>query len=157
MSNSQQISSPGGWTNNYSEAQLKGRLWLRRDVIRCLRLAVVGLAPVNDWTTLDPAIVSSSRHFPLVNLPVREQYRSPFQQQVQQASASQLQAYSDYQTSTFNYSSHNVQQNCQNGGYAHLAQPNGLNWYGSELQSQISSPPGFRQAGVVAQTKSQEC
>lgn len=40
-----------------------------------------GLGVCNDWTTLDPAIVSSSRHFPLVNMgTIREQYGSNLQQ-----------------------------------------------------------------------------
>lgn len=120
---------------------------------------LAGLAPVNDWTTLDPAIVTSSRHFPLVNLqPLREQYNSPFQQLQQ---PSQLRStYSDFQTSAFanTYTTQHLQQNYQNNGYSHLgAQQNGLNWYGADLQNQISSPPGFRPAGVMAQSKTQEC
>lgn len=124
----------------------------------------VGLAPVNDWTTLDPAIVSSSRHFPLVNLQpqtLREQF-NPFNQQINPNQQNQIRGF-EYQNNSYtnNYNNQHttaVPQSYSNNGYTHLtSQHNGINWYNAaEIQNQISSPPGFRQQSV-AQSKPQEC
>lgn len=139
---------------------------------------VLGLAPVNDWMTLDPAIVSSSRHFPLASLqPLRDQY-GPFQQQQpqqqQQQTGPTLRGY-DFQSpqqqqpqtngyTNNTYVSQSQQQQLQsyntNSYTAQHNQPaNGLSWYGTDLHAQISSPPGFRQATatVTSQSKTQEC
>lgn len=147
---------------------------------------MLGLAPVNDWMTLDPAIVSSSRHFPLASLqPLRDQY-GPFQQQQpqqqQQQTGPTLRGYdfqstqqqqpqqtNGYTNNTYVSQSQQQQQQQQLQSYntnSYTAQhnlasqpANGLSWYGTDLHAQISSPPGFRQATatVTSQSKTQEC
>lgn len=131
-----------------------------------------GLTPVNDWMTLDPAILrSGSSHVPLPNLPLRDQFSTSFPhhpsqtQQAQAQMASQNGQNPNYNfsnthlvngyssTSINNYSGH---QNYVNNYGNHLNNGlTGLNWFGGDLHGQISSPPGFRP--TTAQAKTQEC
>nr|CAH7745106.1 unnamed protein product [Callosobruchus chinensis] len=126
----------------------------------------------NDWKVLDPAILSSSRHYPLsaTNLPpqppapapsLRDNFQQSFGQPTQQ-SRSPL----DYQTnSTFsNFLQQQPQPPQQSspfaGAFSHLNSQT-MNWFGSspvagnDINAQISSPPGFRNAQQA--TKQQEC
>lgn len=114
---------------------------------------VVGLGTCNDWKILDPAIVSSSRHFSLAtNMPpIRDPYSLSQQQQQQQQQ--HLRSF-DYTNAFTNFTQH-IQPNL-NGFTQHLNTHQNLNnWLGNELNGQISSPPGFRSSNQ--NTKQQEC
>lgn len=89
---------------------------------------------------LDPAIVSSSRHFSLATNMPTPQFN--FQQQPQQQQQQHL------QNRTYDYAFSNFIQPNLNGFTHHHHQ----NWLGNE---QISSPPGFRSSNQ--NTKQQEC
>lgn len=117
----------------------------------------------NDWKVLDPAIVSSSsRYFSIAN--VREQY-NPLQQQlgVQQGQNQQPQQQPqqngpirnsyDFTSNTFSNLNH-IQPN-YNFSFSNNTTQQNLPWLGTDLSSQISSPPGFRSNSQA--TKQQEC
>lgn len=94
----------------------------------------LGLGTCNDWKVLDPAIVSSSRHFSLAsNMPA-----APYNLNPQQHRSF------DYTNAFSNFLQPNL-----NGFHHHQ---NFNNWLGNEP---ISSPPGFRSSNQ--NTKQQEC
>lgn len=107
-------------------------------------LTAAGIGPCNDWKVLDPAIVSSSPHFPLANMTrVHDQYNLP------------QRSFNDY-TSNNSFANFSQQlQQQQPNGFNFLNTQQNLNWLGNELNTQISSPPGFR--GAAQATKQQEC
>ncbi|KAJ8980410.1 hypothetical protein NQ317_009405 [Molorchus minor] len=109
----------------------------------------------NDWKVLDPAILSSSRHYPLANMapPIRDHYPNVTQlgtQQIQNGAAP-LRPY-EYTNNAFSNFTQQLQPNFNN--FTHLNSPQ--NWFSSDINinSQISSPPGFRNSQT---TKQQEC
>ncbi|CAH0548687.1 unnamed protein product [Brassicogethes aeneus] len=108
----------------------------------------------NDWKVLDPAILTSSRHFPLAaNMPQQQQhshlYNGAQQQQQQQNGNRNF----DFNNTAFsNFASQLQTQPSYSNNYSHISQPN-LNWFGGEINTSISSPPGFRNQA----TKQQEC
>lgn len=105
---------------------------------------VLGLGTCNDWKILDPAIVSSSRHFSLAtNMP-------QYQQQQQQ----QIRSSFDYTNAFTNFTQH-LQPNFTHTTTTTHHHQNLNNWLGNELNGQISSPPGFRSSNQ--NTKQQEC
>lgn len=115
----------------------------------------IGLGTCNDWKVLDPAIVSSSKHFPLSNLPPRDPY-SPLQHlgNPGHIANGQLRSGYDYQNTAFTNFTQHIQPNLNNFT-SHLAASQHFSWLGNELNTQISSPPGFRSANQ--NTKQQEC
>ncbi|KAL1501219.1 hypothetical protein ABEB36_006587 [Hypothenemus hampei] len=130
----------------------------------------------NDWKNLDPAILSSSRSFQLPQMAPNQQQ----QQQQQQQRAGDLYGMTQQQINgggipslrPFDYAGNNsfsafaqqLQQQQQpsfggNSAFAHLNnQTQSVNWFatGTDLNSQISSPPGFRN-GQQASKQQQEC
>lgn len=107
----------------------------------------------NDWKTLDPAILSSSRHYPLANMPpIRDHYPNITQLGTQQLqNGAPLRSY-EYTNNAFSNFTQQLQPNFNN--FSHLNSQQNINWYNSELNSQISSPPGFRNSQT---SKQQEC
>ncbi|KAJ8953681.1 hypothetical protein NQ314_007289 [Rhamnusium bicolor] len=107
----------------------------------------------NDWKVLDPAILSSSRHYPLANMPpIRDHYPNVTQLGTQQIqNGPPLRSY-EYTNNAFSNFTQQLQPNFNN--FSHLNSPQNLNWFSSDLNSQISSPPGFRNSQT---TKQQEC
>uniref|UniRef100_V5GR05 CCR4-NOT transcription complex subunit 4 n=1 Tax=Anoplophora glabripennis TaxID=217634 RepID=V5GR05_ANOGL len=108
----------------------------------------------NDWKVLDPAILSSSRHYPLANMPpIRDHYSNVTQLGTQQQlqNGAPLRSY-EYTNNAFSNFTQQLQPNFNN--FSHLSSPQNLNWFSSDLNSQISSPPGFRNSQT---TKQQEC
>ncbi|KAJ8917269.1 hypothetical protein NQ315_002286 [Exocentrus adspersus] len=104
----------------------------------------------NDWKVLDPAILSSSRHYPLANMsPIRDHYSNATQQQLQNGAP--LRSY-EYTNNAFSNFAQQLQPNFNN--FSHLNSPQNLNWFSSDINSQISSPPGFRNSQT---SKQQEC
>lgn len=109
----------------------------------------------NDWKVLDPAILTSSQHYPLANMSTMRDYTNLHQQQQMQNGPSHLRSF-DYNTNNaFSNAFTQLQPNI-NSFTQHLnTQQNHLNWFTSaDLNSQISSPPGFR---TNQTTKQQEC
>lgn len=110
----------------------------------------------NDWKVLDPAILSSSRHYPLANMPpIRDHYSNVTTQlgtQQQLQNGAPLRSY-EYTNNAFSNFTQQLQQPNFNN-FSHLNSPQNLNWFSSDLNSQISSPPGFRNSQT---TKQQEC
>ncbi|CAH1111950.1 unnamed protein product [Psylliodes chrysocephalus] len=111
----------------------------------------------NDWKVLDPAILSSSRHYPLANMPqIRDHYSNlsqlGTQQQIQNGGAPSLRPY-EYTNSAFSNFTQQLQQPNFNN-FSHINSQQNLNWFSNDLNSQISSPPGFRNNPA---TKQQEC
>ncbi|XP_045466402.1 uncharacterized protein LOC123675156 isoform X2 [Harmonia axyridis] len=127
---------------------------------------------VNDWKNLDPAILSSSRHFPLANMSapsIREHstypnlalnslanlnsQTSPTTQNVRPHSY--MNGTTDFSTANlFSNFAQQIQQPNLNGFTTHTNQLN--SWFTNEAFSNtnnITSPPGFRNS----QTKQQEC
>lgn len=135
---------------NYNNTNVSNESFLRLTLtIFDVFFAAAGLGACNDWKVLDPAIVSSSRHFPLANMtPLHETYN--LQQQ---------RSYNDYNTTNNSFTNFSQQlqqqQQQQPNGFNFLNTQQNLNWLGNELNSQISSPPGFR--GTAQATKQQEC
>lgn len=116
--------------------------------------------PCNDWKILDPAILSSSRHYPLANYPMRDHYINNIQlgNHIQQQPPQQQLNNGHHQLRPFEYTSNNAFSNFTQqlqpslNNLAHMnSQP--LNWF-NDLNSQISSPPGFRNNQT---SKQQEC
>ncbi|XP_057654985.1 GATA zinc finger domain-containing protein 14 [Diorhabda carinulata] len=109
----------------------------------------------NDWKVLDPAILSSSRHYPLANMPQLRDYTNlsqiGTQQQIQNGSAPPLRTY-EYTNNAFSNFTQQLQPNFNN--FSHMNSQQNLNWFSNDLNSQISSPPGFRNNPA---TKQQEC
>ncbi|XP_049824961.1 uncharacterized protein LOC109604174 isoform X2 [Aethina tumida] len=123
-----------------------------------------------DWKVLDPAILSSSRHFSLASnvAPMREHYPPNLQlgsQQIQQQQQPQNGIppqlrnfdFTNNAFSSFTQQFHQHQQPSYNSYTQQLNNLNqsSLNWFGGgELNTNtISSPPGFRNQT----TKQQEC
>ncbi|XP_044764021.1 uncharacterized protein LOC123320695 isoform X2 [Coccinella septempunctata] len=132
---------------------------------------------VNDWKNLDPAILSSSRHFPLANItapPIRE--HSTYQNLTQQSlnglanlnpqtspttqtqnvrPHSYMNGSTDFSTANIfsNFTQQLQQPNLNGFTTTHTNQLN--NWFTNEAFSNtnITSPPGFRNS----QSKQQEC
>ncbi|KAF5290119.1 hypothetical protein FQA39_LY14900 [Lamprigera yunnana] len=131
-------STQNNWSGNYSQVQQQQQQHK---------------GTCNDWKVLDPAIVSSSRHCLLSNMRPREHYNN--MQSVAATAAQQLQngplrSY-DYQ----NFSNYTPQIPANYNNFSHINNHQNLNWLGNELNSQISSPPGFRTNNQA--TKQQEC
>ncbi|XP_028132910.1 CCR4-NOT transcription complex subunit 4 isoform X4 [Diabrotica virgifera virgifera] len=110
----------------------------------------------NDWKVLDPAILSSSRHYPLANMPHLRDYTNlsqiGTQQQIQQnGGVPPLRSY-EYTNNAFSNFTQQLQPNFNN--FSHINSQQNLNWFSNDINSQISSPPGFRNNTA---TKQQEC
>lgn len=164
-SSQQQQPQHNGWPNGYNSTTLQQQhkgsnctfYWHKQ-----LNKFFAGLGTCNDWKILDPAIVSSSRHFSLAtNMPqIRDPYTTLTQQQQQQQHQQQqhLRSSFDYANAFSNLTQH-IQPNINglNGFTQHLnVHQNNLNWLGNDLVgAQISSPPGFRSSNQ--NTKQQEC
>ncbi|XP_023019993.2 CCR4-NOT transcription complex subunit 4 isoform X1 [Leptinotarsa decemlineata] len=105
----------------------------------------------NDWKILDPAILSSSRHYPIANMPqIRDHYQDISQVGTQQNGAP-LRPF-DFTNNAFSNFTQQLQPNFNN--FSHINSQQGLNWFSNDLNPQISSPPGFRNNQA---TKQQEC
>ncbi|KAB0791482.1 hypothetical protein PPYR_03282 [Photinus pyralis] len=128
-SSTQQPQQQNNWSGNFSQIQQQQ--------------SNKGLGTCNDWKVLDPAIVSSSRHFMLSNMQSREQFNG-MQQPTQQLQNGPVRS--------FDYTNYNQQMQPNYNNFSHHQN---LNWLGNELNSQISSPPGFRTNSQS--TKQQEC
>ncbi|CAG9861293.1 unnamed protein product [Phyllotreta striolata] len=103
----------------------------------------------NDWKVLDPAILSSSRYYPQL----RDHYSNLSQvglQQIQNGGAASLRPY-EYTNNAFSNFTQ-LQPNFNN--YSHLNSQQNVNWFSNDINSQITSPPGFRNNPA---TKQQEC
>lgn len=138
-----------------------------------LFLFIVGLATTcNDWKEFDSAIVTTSRHYPLIpNLPpIRDHFTTNLQQQQQlgplrsphdfttnsnafSSFTTQLQQQQQHHQQQSNFTNFPQQQQ-QQQLQQQQQQPN-LSWFSSELNTQISTPPGFRNTNQA--TKQQEC
>uniref|UniRef100_A0AAR5PXD5 CCR4-NOT transcription complex subunit 4 n=1 Tax=Dendroctonus ponderosae TaxID=77166 RepID=A0AAR5PXD5_DENPD len=110
----------------------------------------------NDWKVLDPAILSSSRSYQLPTVPpVPDAYNIPPLANQQITHNSQLRSY-DYPPSNNPFSTFAQQPNYNS--FTQLNTPqnvNNLNWFtANDINSQISSPPGFRNNQT---SKQQEC
>lgn len=131
------------WSGNFSQIQQQPQQPSNK-----------GLGTCNDWKVLDPAIVSSSRHFMLANMQQpREQFNN-----MQQATAASTQQLQNGPVRSFDYtnlSNYNPQMQPNYNNFSHINNHQNLNWLGNELSSQISSPPGFRTNNQA--TKQQEC
>ncbi|KAG5874752.1 hypothetical protein JTB14_013117 [Gonioctena quinquepunctata] len=142
MSNSQQQmnnSTPSNWPNSFNP-QIQHQLQQQKNINNTC----------NDWKVLDPAILSSSRHYPIANMPqIRDHYPNITQIGTQQNGAP-LRPY-DFANSTFSNFTQ-LQPNFNN--FPHLNSQQSLNWFSNDINSQISSPPGFRNNQA---TKQQEC
>ncbi|CAH1997107.1 unnamed protein product [Acanthoscelides obtectus] len=127
----------------------------------------------NDWKVLDPAILSSSRHYPLAASNIPQQPPGPppalrdnFQQAFAQPAPHQPRSPLDYQANNTlsNFLQHQQlpqQSSPFAGAFSHLNSQT-INWPGSsslvtnnDINGQISSPPGFRNAQQT--TTKQEC
>lgn len=138
MGNSQQQqqtsnSSQNNWSGNFNQVQQQK-----------------GLGTCNDWKVLDPAIVSSSRHFLLTNMQPREHPNNVQPHSTQQFQNGPIRSF-DYS----NFSNFNPQLQSNYNNISHINTQQNLNWLGSELNTQITSPPGFRTNNQT--TKQQEC
>lgn len=111
-------------------------------------LSFIGMNSCNDWKVLDPAIVSSSRHFPLANIQpvIRDHFSAPLPHL---QNGGPVRSYEYTHNNTFSNFTQHIQPNIN--GYA----SQNLNWLNNDLSSQISTPPGFRSS--AQNTKQQEC
>lgn len=114
----------------------------------------------NDWKVLDPAILTSSQHYPLANMSTIRDYTTNLNQQPQQLQNGppHLRSF-EYNNTNGGFSNGytQLQQPNINNYTQHMntQQTNHLNWFSSaDINSQISSPPGFRSNQT---TKQQEC
>ncbi|XP_017781339.1 PREDICTED: uncharacterized protein LOC108566127 [Nicrophorus vespilloides] len=114
-----------------------------------------------DWKVLDPAILSSRRHVPHI-----DHYTNGLQlgatSQPQQngptttAATQQRQQYDSYHQHN-GFTTHNGSNSASSSlGFSHLNGGQSLNWLGTELNTQIPTPPGFRTSGQAAKQQ-QEC
>ncbi|XP_044260641.1 uncharacterized protein LOC123008718 [Tribolium madens] len=112
----------------------------------------------NDWKDFDSAIVTTSRHYPIMG-PINNPFRS-LQQQLgtQQIPNGSLRSH-EFTNNAFSNFTQQLQQQPNYTNYSsHLnttTQQQNLSWFTSELNTQISSPPGFRTATQTS--KQQEC
>lgn len=115
----------------------------------------------NDWKDFDSAIVTTSRHYPLVT-PISNTFRSLQQLGTQQIPNGSLRSH-EYTNNGYSNFTQLQQPNYNGYSSSHLnsttttttqQQPN-LSWFTSELNTQISSPPGFRSTNQTS--KQQEC
>ncbi|KYB26978.1 uncharacterized protein Cnot4 isoform X1 [Tribolium castaneum] len=115
----------------------------------------------NDWKDFDSAIVTTSRHYPIMG-PINNPFRS-LQQQLgtQQIPNGSLRSHEFTNNAFSNFTQQLQQQQPSYSNYSsHLnnttqQQQQNLSWFTSELNTQISSPPGFRTATQTS--KQQEC
>lgn len=142
------------------------RMWKFQSIFRCL-CSFPGMANTcNDWKVLDPAILSSSRSYQLPQMPsaaVRDPYASipPLgNQQITQNGPVRPFDYPPSNSSPFSAFTQQLQQQQQPNynSFTHLNTPqnvSNLNWFtANDINSQISSPPGFRNSQT---SKQQEC
>lgn len=157
MGNSQhQInnSSQNNWSGNYSQVQQPPQQ--QQPQQQQPQQHNKGLGTCNDWKVLDPAIVSSSRHFLLANMQPREHFNNvPPIAAPATATTTQLQNGPVRSFDYPNFSNYNPQLQANYNNFSHINNHQNLNWLGNELNSQISSPPGFRTNNQA--TKQQEC
>lgn len=106
--------------------------------------------------------MTAARHHPLGMPPARDHFTSLQQQLVsQQQQQQQIQNGSlrshDYTSNPFANFTQQLQQPSYNGypSQQQQQQPQNLSWFTNELNSQISSPPGFRSTNQTS--KQQEC
>ncbi|KAJ8939334.1 hypothetical protein NQ318_005695 [Aromia moschata] len=84
--------------------------------------------------------------------PIRDHYQNVTQLGTQQIqNGAPLRSY-EYTNSAFSNFTQQLQPNFNN--FSHLNSPQNLNWFNNDINSQISSPPGFRNSQT---TKQQEC
>ncbi|KAF7286674.1 hypothetical protein GWI33_004699 [Rhynchophorus ferrugineus] len=143
MSNSQQVNnSSNNWPTNFNTQMQQPQ----KNVTS------------TDWKVLDPAILSSSRNFQLAQIPpsVRETYPPIQPLGNQQISQNGLLRSFDYpqNNSQLNFSTFTQQLQPNFNTFTRLNTPQNLNWFTNDLNSQISSPPGFRNSQT---SKQQEC
>lgn len=130
------------------------------------KLYLTDLNSFNDWKDFDSAIVTAARHHPLNMPPARDHFTSlqqqlSSQQQQQQMPNGSLRSH-DYTNNPFSNFAQQLQQPTYNGypsqqqqQQQQQQQPQNLSWFTNELNSQISSPPGFRSTNQTS--KQQEC
>lgn len=153
MSNSQQQQQqqqinnlPNGWSSNFNT-----QVQQQKNISN------------TDWKVLDPAILSSSRNsYQLAQMPpppVRDPYNNPAMLGTQQIAQNGLmrtafdyQQQSQHNNSPFSTFTQQIQPNYNT--YTHINTQQNLSWFTNDLNSQISSPPGFRSSQA---TKQQEC
>ncbi|XP_066251946.1 homeobox protein 5 isoform X2 [Euwallacea similis] len=148
MSNSQQqINSP---TNNWPSS-LNSQVQQQKNIA----------STCNDWKVLDPAILSSSRSYqvPQMAPAVRDPFTSVPPLNSQQINQNGPVRPFDFPPANNPFSTFTQQlQQQPNFNFTHLNQPqnvNNLNWFtANDINSQISSPPGFRNSQT---SKQQEC
>lgn len=109
----------------------------------------------NDWKVLDPAILTSTQHFSIPNMSTIRDYTNLNQQQQLHNGPSHVRPF-DYNTNNaFSNAFTQLQPNINSYTHLNTQQQNHINWFTStDLNSQISSPPGFR---ANQTTKQQEC
>lgn len=93
----------------------------------------------------------------MANIPIRESFSNIQQintQQQQQQQQQQLQNNRPYDFTTNNTFSNFTQLQPNFNNFTHLNTQSNINWFSSDLNSQLSSPPGFRNSQT---SKQQEC
>ncbi|XP_050314509.1 uncharacterized protein DDB_G0283357 isoform X2 [Anthonomus grandis grandis] len=150
MSNSQQqINSPSNnWPNSFNSQMQQKNI----------------TNTCNDWKVLDPAILSSSRSYQLPQMPPSQGVRDPYamsplgsQPQITQNGPVRPYEFPPNSSNPFSTFTQQIQQPNLNS-FTHLNTPqnvNNINWFApNDINSQISSPPGFRNSQT---SKQQEC
>lgn len=180
--NTQSLNSPtqNNWPNGYVNQQKSKYIKGFQDCRCCFGLVIIFdeialfsdiSTNVNDWKNLDPAILSSSRHFPLANIPAppHSNYPNLAQQSLNSLSSlnpqtspnntqnvrphSYLNGATDFSTTNiFSNFAQQLQQPNMNGFTTHTNQLNSWFTNDSFSNTNITSPPGFRNS----QSK-QEC